>query len=362
VAGEPPTALHERYLEYTRAVTPVGIVVLGVGLSSLLAALVVLLWFRNAPGWVSVAVAVWGLVGVGMQIALLPASLLPTFELPVVLAAVAALGAAIAGIALVFGRSSPAYAPPAIVAGTGLALVVLDAARGWPSLLTPLLGGSALDGVRFYGLGNTYAGVVLAGAVLLAALFPAAWGALLIVAAALFAGLPWTGADFGGGVTLWAVAGLWVALRLRDRLGRGSVPVAAAAFLLGLAVFIVAHRLAVEPTHVTRAVEGPGGLLGALGVFVRRLVLNLEVTASTPAVWPALAGLPVWLIVAIRGPGPFREPFERSPAWRDAALTLAAGGMIGYVLNDTYGTAAITFLYVSLAIVYPALRLRWTNA
>ena len=362
VTGDPPTALHERYLEYARAVTPVGLVVLGVALSSLVAALVLLLWFRYAPGWITVAVAVWGLVGVGMQVALLPASLLPTFDLPVALAAVAALGAAIAGVALAFGRGSPAFTPPAIVAGTGLALVVLDAALGWPSLLTPLVGGSALDGVRFYGLGNTYAGVVLAGAVLLAALFPAAWGALVIVAAAMFAGLPWTGADFGGGETLSAVAGLWVALRLRDRLGRARLPIAVGAFLLGLAVLVVSHRLALEPTHVTRAVEGPGGLLGALGIFVRRLLLNLEVTAATPSVWPVLVGLPVWLVVALRSPGPFREPFERSPAWRDAALTLAAGGMIGYVLNDTYGMAAITFLYVSLAVVFPALRLRWTNA
>jgi hypothetical protein len=33
--------------------------------------------------------------------------------------------------------------------------------------------------------------------------------------------------------------------------------------------------------------------------------------------------------------------------------------MIGYVLNDTYGMAAVTFVFLSAAMVVPALR--WTN-
>jgi hypothetical protein len=33
--------------------------------------------------------------------------------------------------------------------------------------------------------------------------------------------------------------------------------------------------------------------------------------------------------------------------------------MLGYVLNDTYGMAAVTFVFVSAAMVIPTLR--WTN-
>jgi hypothetical protein len=33
--------------------------------------------------------------------------------------------------------------------------------------------------------------------------------------------------------------------------------------------------------------------------------------------------------------------------------------MVGYVVNDTFGTASIAFLFLSAAVIYPALALRW---
>jgi len=38
---------------------------------------------------------------------------------------------------------------------------------------------------------------------------------------------------------------------------------------------------------------------------------------------------------------------------------LAVSGMVGYVVNDTFGTASIAFLFLSAAVIYPALALRW---
>jgi hypothetical protein len=225
-----------------------------------------------------------------------------------------------------------------------------------------MLGGSALDGVRFFGLGNSYAGVVLAGAVLVASRFAPWAGVGLIGAAALFAGLPFLGADLGGGVTLLAVSGLWFGLRVRGRLDLGSWLVTGALAVLGAILLVLAHRvLPPGATHVSRAVQSADGLVGLLEVFGLRLSLNLETTAATPVVWVALLGLPAWLAVAWLRSGPFRRPLERDPAWRHGALALAMGGMIGYVLNDTYGMAAVAFLFLSAAMVYPALVARWTS-
>jgi 4-hydroxybenzoate polyprenyltransferase len=69
----------------------------------------------------------------------------------------------------------------------------------------------------------------------------------------------------------------------------------------------------------------------------------------------------VWVAIASRPFGPFREALARRPAWRAAVIVLGIGGMIGYVLNDTSGTAAMAFAFVSTAMTYPALRERWTN-
>ena len=355
VDGEAPTALAERYEEWRRSAAPVGLTVLAFALTSLAVALVLLVGPWRGPAG---PVSLWVLFSTAVLVALVPAGLMPDLRVAVVLPVVAALGAALTAASLAAGRGSVTR-PVAVVAGVGLGVVVLDAVFGWPMGLTPFLGGSALEGVRFFGLGNPSAGIVLSGAVLVAA-FVRPWaGVSLLVGAALFAGLPFLGADLGGGLTLFAVAALWYSLRVRGRFGWRDALLAAAALVTGVALLAVAHTVLPSPaTHVARTVEGagPGELIG---VFADRLRLNVESTSAIPAAWLAVVGLPAWLLVALRRPGRFREPLDRDQAWRHAAIILAVGGMLGYVLNDTYGMAAVTFVFLSAAMVIPALR--WSS-
>jgi hypothetical protein len=356
-SGEPPTDLLRRYLEYREVAVPVGLIALGIALALLGAGLVVLLGPWSVPAGAVAALAAVGLFAVALQVAMLPGSWLPTYSWPVVAAVVGGTALVLTLVAVAVGRESP-VAPAAVVAGGGLTLAVVDAALGWPSLLTPFLGGSALEGGRFYGLGNSYAGMVLAGAVLAAAVLRPWAGVALITAAALFAGLPWLGADLGGGITLFAVAALWWGLRVRPRFGALEVAVVVAAAVAGALLLVLLHRLAPAPSHVSRAIQEAGGLGGILVTFWDRLTLNVRATLRTPAVWPALIGVPVALAVAWARPGPFRRPLDQAPAWRLGLIALAVGGILGYVLNDTYGMAGVAFIYLALGLVYPALRLR----
>ncbi|MGH2674610.1 MAG: hypothetical protein ACRDKA_14485, partial [Actinomycetota bacterium] len=205
--------------------------------------------------------------------------------------------------------------------------------------------------------GNPYAGIVLSGTVLVAALLRPWPGVVLLLGAALFAGLPFLGADLGGGLTLVTVAAIWFVVRVRGRFGGREVALVVLAAVAGLALLVAAHSvLPSGATHVTRAVEGAGPA-DLLEVFLRRLRLNVEATSAIPAAWLAVLGLPAWLLAVWRGPA--RVRLEHDPAWRHAAMVLAASGMLGYVLNDTYGMAAVAFVFVSAAVVVPALR--WTN-
>jgi hypothetical protein len=295
-----------------------------------------------------------GLFAVSLQVGMLAGSWLPDFSWPVVLGTVAGVGALVTALALWAGRRSP-YAAVVVVGGAGVALVVVDWLLGWRSLLTPLLGGSALEGVRFYGLGNSYAGLLLAGIVLVAALLRPWAGVAVLVAAALFAGVPWAGADLGGGITLFGAASIWWALRVRSRVGLAEFAGVVAAVLGGAVLLVLLHRLAPEPSHVARAVDEAGGLGGIAGAFLERLALNLEATARTPMVWLALAAVPAAIWVAWRRPRPFRPALETHSGWREAVLALGLSAVLGYVLNDTYGLTAVALVYLSLALVYPAL-------
>jgi hypothetical protein len=362
VSEETATELLGRYARYRDVVVPLGVSILAVALVALAVGLVLQMGPWVVPPAVARAVALVLLTAVSVQVALLPGSWLPDYTWSVLLPVLGLAGAVVLLAALAAGRRSP-YAGVAAVAGAGFALVVVDAVLGWPSLITPLLGGSAMEGVRFFGLGNPYAGVVLAGSVLVAALLSPWAGVALIAGAALFAGLPWAGADLGGGVTLFAVAVLWWALRVRGRVGLTGILVVAGAAVAGVLLLIAMHGLAATPSHVTRAVEEARGVGGLLETFWARLSLNVEATWGMPAVWPALLGVPVWLAVAWTRAGPFRPALEARPVWRDGLMALAVGGILGYVLNDTYGMTAVAFIYLSIGSVYPALiSSRWKKS
>lgn len=358
IEGEPPGDLHRRYLEWRGVVTPVGQAVLGLAIASLVAGFVMLMARWRPPGSVARVLAIAGLASLAVLVMFVPASLLPSFGWPAVLSTLIIGGAILVLLGTRLGRGDPARAV-ALVSVVGLVVVVLDVAAGWRSGSTPLLGGSALDGERFFGLGNPYAGIVLSGAVLGAAVLPAIRGVLLIAAAALFAGLPFLGADVGGAITLAVAAALWFAVNRWGKLGWPAFALAAGAAIAAVLIVILSHRL-LPPgaTHVSRAIESPGGVLGALEIFWERLMLNVRTTSEVPSAWLAVLGLPFWLWVAVRSPAALRPPLEPGSPWQRAIVVLAVSGMVGYVVNDTFGTASIAFLFLSAAVIYPALAAR----
>jgi hypothetical protein len=295
---------------------------------------------------------------VALLVTLVPASLLPTFAWPAVLLTLGAGAGILTWLGLRLGGGG-ADRPLAVIALAGLVLVVVDVALGWQTGSTPLLGGSALDGVRFFGLGNPYAGIVLSGAVLVAARLGMSSGVALIVLAAVFAGLPFLGADVGGSITLAVAAALWYGIERWGRLGWRTWALGAAAALVAVAAIVITHRvLPPGETHVSNAIAEPDGVLGAVEVFWDRLLLNVRSTSEVPPAWLALLGLPVWLTIAVRPPDALRPSLQADPRWRRAVVVLAIGGILGYVLNDTFGMAAITFVFVSAAVVFPALAVR----
>lgn len=358
VSGRPPTELHNRYLEWRRVVSPIGQVALGLTIASLLIGFILAVGRWRLPRPLFATLTVMSLGSVAVLVTFVPASLLPTFSWPVVIAGLGAGAIVLTELAIRFGGDRVG-GPLALIALAGLAIVVVDVSAGWRSGLTPLLGGSALDGERFFGLGNPYAGIVLSGAVLGASLLSARAGVALLAGAAAFAGLPFLGADVGGCITLAVAAVLWFAFERWGRLDRRALVLAAGAALVAVLGVILTHRL-LPPgaTHVSRAV-GDGGIVGAVEIFWQRLEMNIRLTSEVPSAWLAILGLPAWLLVVLRPPVRLRPSLEADEKWRRAIVVLALSGMVGYVVNDTFGMASIAFLFLSAAVVYPVVATRW---
>ena len=339
VDAPPPIDLHARYLQYKRLTVPIGTVTaLFVTVGGLLAVWA-LAWgrsprrLRSACGWIAISspFLALSLLLVGHL-----ASLTYATVIPFVAAVTAMPTLALVPVARRWGTLAAVAAAGVVL----LAAFVGEAGMGWTAALTPLLGGSQLDGGRFFGLPNAFIGLLLGGSIYLAQRLPRIAGTALIGATGLFAGLPWTGSNVGAGVTLFAGAGVWWGLRGRAGWLR-TTSAALATVASGTALVVVAHRfLTSAPTHVTRFSEQTGGVVALWDRLVDRLQVGTDLITANPFALVPVIGVLVTLVVVLRPPASVRVTFAESPAWRDALLAILLGSVAAYVVNDS-GAAAI---------------------
>ena len=230
-------------------------------------------------------------------------------------------------------------AAPALLGAVLLGLVALDLVLGGQGLSQPLLGGSAWDGERFYGLGNGYFAFALAAVMLVAGFAPLSAVATAALAALLGVvdGLPRLGADVGGALTsmLTAAAALVVLAPGRPRARRvvllaGLAVAAAVAVALGAGIGgPVSHA----GRFADRLQQGPAD---AAGVVVDQLARNLRLLANSPFAWVGPLQVLLAGLIALRPPSPLRD----LPDWTRRVLGLGAfGSALLILLNDTGVTA-----------------------
>jgi hypothetical protein len=351
----PPVDLYERYLANRRMSVPIqtaaGLYVTVAGLlcvGLLTARRGVDPRLSSSGAWIAIAV-------VPLALSLLLAGHLPSLSYATVVPAV--IGGTVLGtLAFVpLARARGTMVALAWIGGVTLILIALETALGWTAALFTFLGGTELDGGRFYGLPNVEIGLLVGAAVFVAhRLRRTGAGVALIATVALFAGLPLAGANLGAAVTLAAAAGLWWGLR--D--GRGAIQTGLAclgAAGAGLVVVLVLNRIVPgPPTHITTFVEGGGD--GLLPTVANRLRTGIDLIVRNPFALMPVIGVPATLVAVLRPAEPLRASFAQHPGWREALLTILFGSIVAYVTNDTgaaalglgFGTAVGGLLFVSL--------------
>ncbi|MBI3648209.1 MAG: hypothetical protein HY240_05630, partial [Actinobacteria bacterium] len=338
--GPAPLALHERYLADRRMSVPVQV---GAGIYAAVVGLLcvgLLALGARAPARTRRMGALGALSVLPIGLALLLAGHIPLLSYATVVPSVIVVSALGTAAGARFGRARGSAAAAGVLGTAVLAALALEAALGWPAALTPFLGGSELDGGRFYGLPNVDIGLLVG-----AAMYVAAWigvpfaGAVVLVLAGLFAGLPWTGSNLGGAVTLFAGAGLWYSIRRSGRLGLRETGVGLVSAGAGTFAILAAHRyLAPFPTHITHFVEGESGTV--LGRAAERLRVGVDLIVRNPFALVPVLGVPACLWAVLRPPRPLRSALERQPVWRETILAILVTSVVAFVANDS-GAAAL---------------------
>lgn len=360
VSAGPPFELHQRHLENRRMSVPVQVGAYSVAAAVGVGLVVAVRRRDRVRPWPAAL-----LPAVALAVPLLGVSLQAAGRLPelsywtvVPFVALAPVVGALAAWTLLRGRGP--LAPAAAVGAAVIAYFVVDALTGWPDTPFTFLGGTALDGARFYGLPNSALGLLVGAGLLVAASLHPWNGFVVLVGLGLFAGFPDLGADIGGAVTLFAAAGLWLGLAGRGRLAWRELGVTLLTVIAGLAVVLAANAwLAERPTHGTRFLqEAQGGGLGSVVTAVLdRLSIGVRLIARAPFTALPVLGLPIVLVLALRPPPALRGPLERWPTWRWVAVVSALAGIVAYVANDTgaaaagygFGIALAALVYLPLA-------------
>jgi hypothetical protein len=268
---------------------------------------------------------------------------------------VVAGGVLAAGAARLAGEAR--WSPPVVLGVVLLVLVVADLATGGHGLERPLLGGSAYDGERFYGLGNGYFAMALAAIMLVAAFtrLPAGAVAAMLGGLALVDGLPMLGADVGGALTASLTAALALLLLGRRRSLAGTLLLLGLAAVAGLAVVAVAALLADPATHGSRFLgtlvdEGPAA---AGRVVARQLGRNFALLAGSPFAWVGPLEVLAAALAALWPPAALAGVPARA---RRVVLLGALASALLVLLNDTGVTAtAASGLFLLAILVWSAL-------
>lgn len=358
VDGPPPIGLHARYVQSKRLTVPIGTAAALFAVVGSALGIVASLW-RRSPRWLRGLGAWVAISSPFLALSLLLVGHLPSLTYATVIPFLIAT-TAIGTLALV--PAARRWGTLGAIAAAGVLLLValgVEAALGWTAALTPLLGGSQLDGGRFFGLPNAFIGLLLGGSIYVAQRLPRLQGTALIAAVGLFAGSPWTASNIGAAVTLFAAAGIWWSLR-GSLDGWRTVVATVVAVVGGTILVVIAHRfLTSAATHITTFSEDTGGVRGVWDTFVDRLGVGADLIASNPFALLPVIGVLLMLAVVRRPPGPIRASFEEAPVWRLALLAIVVTSVVAYVVNDSGAAAVGEGLTTSLAgMLYVSLRWR----
>jgi hypothetical protein len=264
-------------------------------------------------------------------------------------------------------NDEPLSALPSAIALATAAVIIVDAFTGGRLVTYALPGTYQLRGLRYYGIGNEYMGVLI-GCTMMAAIWlrgkipPGglhlgyrALFAVLFAVVALVIGLPDLGADVGGAITAVVAFGLLYKALSGKRIGFVDVVVLLAlsgvvAVALGLFDMLVRGGSG-SHAGLTAKMVGEGGLSYLWAIVGRKVGMNLQLLGTRQG-QTALLGFSPFFMLWFAG---VQKRVNTRLAGRPEMLTglraVAIGAAVTFVFNDSGSVAASLLLCAPVCVL-----------
>ena len=253
--------------------------------------------------------------------------------------------------------------PLVLVFAATVAVVLADGFTGSGLCRFALPSSYQVTGMRFYGIGNEYAGGLIA-MVALVCLFlcegrataKSKWAALaLCVVTLIVLGVGAFGANYGATVAATVTFGLVMTAIWRGAFGARHV---AAFLLLGIVLVAVSGLIDLKlsgqaGSHVARATGATEKLGGSylVGIAARKTLLNLRLTVSRTAVRALLSFVPFLALWFWGVQGKVKRMLGEDRRMIAGLKGLLIGSIVAYLLNDSGMVFANIMIAMTLLIL-----------
>ncbi len=247
---------------------------------------------------------------------------------------------------------------PVLIAAFTVALIVLDAITGQNLIKFSCMSGYMLQGIRFYGIGNEFMGILMA--LVLYLIFSSRVtfqsSILLMSMITIILVLPTIGAKAGGAIV--TVAGFGAAILIKR--GKQLKPIRIAGLVLGgilLAFTIAFVEKAILPSsasHLGNALQNSDRLgIGYLGdIIVRKVIMNFGI-ALRPQFIAILIGIAIafaagWSLLKLQ----VLKLVADNPEWFMGLRAVLVAALVAAIFNDAGFVAA---LFMVMTYLMPAI-------